>query len=47
MRDLVILLLHEKLANLFGYGEFAMLFALANALPVITDRIGLIDGIET
>src|SRR5277367_5369557 len=44
--DLMILLLHENLADLFGEGEFPKLFALANAVAVVANGFGLVFEVE-
>ena len=43
----MILLVHENLADLFGHRVLSQLFALANAVAIIADRIILVLQIET
>src|ERR1700722_7958465 len=44
--DLVVLFLDEDLADLFGHGEFAEGFALADAVAVVADGFVFVVEIE-
>ena len=44
--DLVILFLHENVANLLGQGVLAQRVALADAFPIIEDRLVFVVQIE-